>query len=194
MKYAAVAFLLAAQAETTQDNSLTDVAHVMEGLIMGALDAEFTDLEHCIQDAEKTITDVESAYNHLKAKDVKDVIEGLKDIGAAVMDIKNAVSDCKGIAGDFEKLAVVAVEFSNPETAVIHIGKDLIIHGIDIYHEVKASINAFEESPRNWYGFGFNIGKAAAQILIGMEEEEKNFKETTDVAIAKAVEENMFLY
>merc|ERR1711988_1390081 len=108
------------------------------------------------------------------------------------MEIKKAMTDCKDIGQDWTKLATMAAEFSNPETAVVHIGKDLILHGKDIYNEVKASIDAWDKDPRDYYNFGFNIGKAAAQVLIGAEEEAK--AEVTEVTIAKAVEENLFLY
>merc|ERR1719491_1500701 len=143
MKFTAAALLLAtAQAnETTttqvQDSNLTDAAHVVEGVLMGALDAEFADIEHCIDDGEAVITDLKAAYKHLSAKDAKDVIEGLKDVGKSLFVIKKAMSDCKGIVTDFTKLGEMAAEFSNPATAVVHIGEDILIHGVDIYHEVR---------------------------------------------------------
>merc|ERR1712032_1043793 len=174
MKYAA-ALLLATSvyAEELPQDAKMDVLHVVEGVLMGALDAEFQDIEHCIQDGEAVFTDVKNAYTHLSSKNAKEVVEGLKDIGMALTEIKAAMTDCKDIEKDWTKLATMAAEFSNPETAVVHIGKDLLIHGIDIYHEVESSINAWEKDPRDYYNFGFNIGKAGAQILIGKEAEEK---------------------
>lgn len=173
MKFTAAALLLATstQAKAMPKDTLTDVTHVFEGVLMGALDAEFQDIEHCIVDGEHVVTDVENAYQHLKSKDVQNVIEGLKDVGDALMQIKKMMSDCKDIKQDFTKLAEMAAIFSNPESAAVHIGKDLIVHGVDIYHEVKASISAYEKNPRDYYDFGFNIGKAAAQIILGQEDE-----------------------
>ena len=211
MKFTAAALLFAAtQAEEftqvaqpvqTDDNDMKDFVHVVEGVLMGALDAEFGDIEHCIEDGEAVITDVKNAYTHLAAKNAKDVIEGLKDMGEALFEIKKAMSDCKGIVTDFTKLGKMAAEFSNPVTAVVHIGEDLLIHGVDIYHEVHGAINAWEKDPRDYYNFGFNMGKAAAQILLGKEAEEKAAAEEkakreaeTEAIVAKAVEENMFLY
>merc|ERR1719223_736627 len=192
MKYTAAALLLATTvygADMPQDTKM-DVVHVIEGVLMGALDAEFKDIEHCIQDGEAVITDAENAYKHLASKNAKEVIEGLKDIGMALAEIKKAMTDCKDIEKDWAKLGEMAAEFSNPETAVVHIGNDLLLHGKDIFNEVKESINAWEKDPIDYYNFGFNIGKAAAQVLIGAEEE----AQATEVTIAKAVEDQLFLY
>merc|ERR1719454_740257 len=187
MKFTYAALLLATSAYAKDvempDNDLKDVAHVFEGVLMGALDAEFQDIEHCIQDGEAVLTDLEAAYKHLSAKDAKDVIEGLKDVGEALYAVKKAMTDCKDIEKDWTKLGEMAAEFSNPTTAVVHIGKDLLIHGVDIYHEVQASIDAWEKDPRDYYKFGFNIGKAAAQILIGKELEEAERAKATEEAI-----------
>ena len=170
MKFTTAALLLAtSQANAMPADAKKDVLHVVEGVLMGALDAEFPDLEHCIQDGEKFYHDVENAYKHLKSKNVKQVIEGLKDIGDGLMTIKKAMSDCKGIKKDWAKLEEMAAVYSNPESAVVHIGKDLVIHGHSIYKELKESIKDYEKSPRDYYGFGFNVGKAAAKILVGEE-------------------------
>lgn len=148
---------------------MTEAIQVMEGVLFGALDAEFKDIEHCIEDGEDIIKDVELAWSDFKAKDVKHVVDGLKIVGQALVKVKDAVSDCKGIEGDFAKLAEMAAVFSNPESAVIHIGKDIVIHGISIWHEVSAAVHAIDSNPRQYYDFGFNIGKAAAQVFIGEE-------------------------
>jgi hypothetical protein len=175
MKFTTAAALLLAtstqaKAPMPQDTKM-DVVHVVEGVLMGALDAEFQDIEHCIQDGEKIITDVEHAYSHLKTKDAKKIIEGLKDIGDALMAVKSAMTDCKDIEKDWKKLEEMALVFSNPQSAVVHIGKDIIVHGHDIFKEIKGAIKAYDTTPRDYYHFGFNVGKAGAQIILGEESE-----------------------
>ena len=90
-----------------------DAAQVMEGMIMGTLDAEFKDIEHCVQDGEAIIQDVENAFKDFKSRDFHDIMEGLKAVGHALMEVKSAVTDCQGSVGDFEKLTEMAVIFSN---------------------------------------------------------------------------------
>ena len=163
MKLTAAALLLAASTNAKQQplgTTTADAAKVMEGLLMGAIDAEFQSLEHCILDGEAIIKDVIAATNDFKTKDVKKIVEGLKYVGDAIKQTQSAVKDCKGVEGDFEKLTKMAAYFSNPESIVIHIGKDLVIHGHDIYKEIKGAISAYDK--HDYYNFGFEIGKAAA--------------------------------
>lgn len=138
---------------------------------MGVLDAEFKDIEHCIEDGEAIIHDAENVWKDFQSHDFHDITLGLKAIGDALFKVKSALTDCKGVVGDFKKLGELAVVFSNPESVVWHIGKDLIVHGVDIWHECSAAVTAIESQPRQYYNFGFNIGKAAAQIIIGEEGE-----------------------
>lgn len=55
-------------------------------------------------------------------------------------EIKTAIVDCRGIVVDIAKLDKMAAIFSNPASFAFHIGKDLIVNGVQIYHEVSDSI------------------------------------------------------
>ena len=176
MKFATAALLLSSSAAASKpqnipEGTLDDVTQVFEGVLIGALEAEFPHVEHCITDSESFVKDVEAAYGHFKSEKVDDIIAGLKDVGMALLAVKNAMSDCSGITGDFTKLGEMALVFSSPESFAIHIGKDIIVHGHDIYNEVKGAVSAFDAVPRDYRDFGLNIGKAAAQIVIGKEGE-----------------------
>jgi hypothetical protein len=72
----------------------------------------------------------------------------------------------------------MSVAFSNPASLSWHIGKDLVVHGVDIYHEVMAAVSAMESNPKKFYDFGFNVGRAGAQIIVGQEGPEE-IPETT---------------
>lgn len=148
-----------------------DAAEITAGLLMGAIDADFGDLHSCITDGELIVKDAENAWNDFKSKDIHDITNGLKALGDAAFKIKAALTDCKAIKGDFEKLAQLAASFSNPESVAWHLGKDLIVHGVDIFNEIEAAVAAMEANPRDYYHFGYNVGKAGAQIIIGEEQE-----------------------
>jgi len=147
------------------ENTLEDVLEIVGGVLKGAIDADFADLDQCIDDGEGIITDVENAVNHFKSKNINDIIAGLKDVGDILTKVEDALKSCEAIEGDFEKLKQMAAYFSSPSGALIHIGKDIVVHGIDIYHEVTAAVKAMEE--KQYYNFGYNVGKAGAQILLG---------------------------
>jgi hypothetical protein len=58
------------------DQKLVDI---VSGALMGALDAEgFTDIEHCIQDAEHVFTDAKAAIADFEEGSVSSVIDGVK--------------------------------------------------------------------------------------------------------------------
>merc|ERR1739838_1117435 len=51
----------------------------------------------------------------------------------------------------------------------MHVGQDILIHGVDIINEVSDSITQFKNS--EYEAFGEDLGKALAQILVGMEKQ-----------------------
>ena len=125
---------------------IKDVAEVAGGFLMGALDQEFPNIEHCIEDGEEIFTNFENAYHHLIKKDKKDILLGLQDIGKALTELKTTLADCKEIKADLAKLKEIAAEFSNPKNAIIHIGKDIIIHGRDMLQPSAVRLTAIGQA------------------------------------------------
>jgi len=159
---------------TTNDKATThvpatphDIAKVIEGVIKGAVDAEFSDLDKCVDDGVGIIEYVWDAVKKFKSENPDEVIKGIKDIGVILETAGAALTDCKDIKADLSKLTEMAAYFSNPETAVVHIGKDIMVHGVDIIKEITAAVKAMDQ--KDYYNFGLNIGKAASQILVGNE-------------------------
>lgn len=65
----------------------------------------------------------------------------------------------------------MAAAFSSPTAFAWHVGKDLLVNGVDIYHEIDTAVG--DAKSGNWKDFGFNVGEAAAKVLIGSEEKTK---------------------
>lgn len=59
----------------------------------------------------------------------------------------------------------MAKVFTNPIELTYNVGKALILHGINIYDEISASVTSF--SAGNYNTFGFNMGKALAEVFLG---------------------------
>lgn len=143
-----------------------EVAEVVEGILIGALKAEgLTSIEDCIKDGETIFSDVKDGIALLKKGDAADELAGLKKIGAGVVEIKQAVSDCKGIVADFETLGKMAAVYSNPWSFAYHVGKDLIVNGVTIFHDTESSITNYEAG--KFEAMGENIGDALAKLLVG---------------------------
>ena len=77
------------------------------------------------------------------------------------------MSDCSHIAADWEKLLDMVEIFSSPESFAYHVGKDLLVNGVDILHEIEAAVTDYES--KNWSAFGENVGEATAKVILGAE-------------------------
>jgi len=64
-----------------------------------------------------------------------------------------------------EHLIDWAKGFSNPWSFAYHVGKDLLVNGVQIFHEVEDAVDQYEAG--NFKGFGQDIGKALAQVFVG---------------------------
>jgi hypothetical protein len=77
------------------------------------------------------------------------------------------MKDCSSIKADWAKLEEIAKNFSSPKALVWHLAKDLIVNRVEITKEVQSSIEDYEK--KDWKNFGYQVGKAAAQVLLGEE-------------------------
>lgn len=107
------------------------------GILEGAIEAEGLDnIQKCLADAKEVVGDAETAFKDFETKDPSKIIDGIKVVADLVKTIKAGVTDCKGVAGDWKKLEAMIEVFSSPESFAYHVGKDLLINGTDIYHEI----------------------------------------------------------
>jgi len=70
-----------------------------------------------------------------------------------------------------EDLAKAVKQINSPKTFAFHIGKDLVVNGADIYHEVMAAISDYHA--KQWLNFGVQIGLALHKLIISVDVEEK---------------------
>ena len=172
--------LIGASAAPSNDDKMLKIT---EGILKGALDAEgFTDITQCIKDGEEIVQDAEAAYKDFEGHSASEIVDGLKKVADAIKTIKAGMSDCSHLKADWEKLEAMAAVFSNPSSFAFHVAKDLLVNGVDIYHEINTAIGDYKSE--DWMGFGENVGMAAAKVLIGSEQAQK------EAAIAIAAEDN----
>ena len=151
-----------------QQNDLTQVEQIVGGFLKGALHAEgFDDILKCIHDGETIVKDSEDAYAHFSKKDVQDVVAGLADVVDIIKTVEAGMSDCSHIVADWTKLADMVAIFSSPESFAYHVGKDLLVNGVDILGEIEAAVTDYES--KNWSDFGENVGEATAKVILGAE-------------------------
>ena len=159
------------------------MVQIVEGFLKGAVEAEgLTDIEKCIQDAEGVIQDAETAVTDFEKKDLQDIVAGFKAVADLVNKVKQGMQDCGHLQNDIKKLETIVATYTNLPAFAWHVGKSLLVNGVEIYHDINSAITNYRAS--NWEQFGENVGDASAKVFLGATELEKVFPE----------DKNLFLY
>ena len=116
-----------------------------------------------------TPPDLDKAIEDIKEKSVDRVKEGIKLIGESLTEVFNAITECKGAVEAVENILSVLKEFSSPYSFAFHVGKDLLVNGVNIIHEISAAIDDWDA--QSYRDCGVQIGTALNQLLIGAEEQ-----------------------
>jgi hypothetical protein len=142
------------------------MVQIVEGFLKGAVQAEgLTDIEKCIQDVEGVVSDAETAIADFEKKDLSDIVAGFKALADLVGKVKSGMSDCGHLSDDLHKLETIVAVYTNLPAFAWHVGYDLLVNGVDIYHDIDSAISNFKSS--NWEQFGENIGDASAKVFLG---------------------------
>jgi len=89
----------------------------------------------------------------------------LKKIGEALESIPTAMTECKAGETEIKNLVDMIKNFKSPMSFAYHVGKDLLVNGVSIYHDIKGAINAYQA--KEYEVFGYDIGHALSSIFIG---------------------------
>ena len=145
---------------TRYEFTLVDLGQFTIGLLEGAAEAEVPDVMTCIHDGETLISEIETTYADFKKETFDGVKAGIEMIGTIVTSITTDVQDCSAGIHGIEALVHIAEGFSSPWSFAYHVGKDLLVNGVEIYHEVDDAIAQYEAG--DFKAFGVDIGKALA--------------------------------
>lgn len=141
-----------AEVAVVPERSAVDVKKledIVGGMLKGALDAEgFDDINSCIADAETIFKDAEDAFKDFETKDASKIIDGIKKVADILTEVQKGMSDCSHLKADWKKLADMAAVFSSPSAFAYHVGKDLMINGVDIFHEIEDAVTQYQQ--QNW--------------------------------------------
>jgi hypothetical protein len=143
---------------------LSEVAKFVEGFIYGVVKEESTNLETCITDVESIAKDVEISVNEFKKENFDGIKAGLLDLGNAVKLIPSSVATCKAIEQDLSGIVKMAEIFANPLSLIYHVGKNLVVNGIDIFKKIASALIAYGEG--DYFTFGANVGEAMAEVFL----------------------------
>ena len=80
---------------------------------------------------------------------------------------KGLTSQKMGIMVDLKKLESMIEIFASPMSFIYHVGKDLLVNGVQIYHEIEDATVQYKKG--NWEQFGIDLGMATAKTILGEE-------------------------
>jgi hypothetical protein len=142
------------------------MVQIVEGFLKGAVEAEgLTDIEKCIQDAEGVVQDAETAITDFEKKDLNDIVSGFKALADLVTKVKAGMQDCGHLSDDMHKLETIIATYSSLPAFAWHVGKSLLVNGVEIYNDINSAITDYRAS--NWEKFGEDIGDASAKVFLG---------------------------
>ncbi len=134
MNKLALALFLGSSLAKTQLADNQKMVEIVKGFLKGAIEAEgFNDIETCITDVEHVVSDAETAFTDFESKDVHKIVDGFKQLVDLMRTLKSGMQDCSSLKADWQKLEDMAAVFSSPSSFAWHVGKDLLVNGVQIY-------------------------------------------------------------
>jgi len=86
-------------------------------------------------------------------------------VGEAVKQLPDDIKACKAALSDVQALISAIKSMTSPATYAFHVGKDLIVNGRDIYHEIYTAVDDYKA--KKWTDFGIQLGTALRKLVIG---------------------------
>jgi len=134
-------------------------ALLVKGLLEGLIQAEFPDLDTCVQNSENIFEDVEMAVQDFKKKDLQDIMKGITLVGQAIRDLPADLNQCKSTTGNIDKIKEWAQIFKHP----IQLAKVMIPNVIQ--HEAQI-LGDVQDISAQWSNANFEqVGEDVADIL-----------------------------
>jgi hypothetical protein len=148
--------------------STKTVEEVLAGVVEGfGLSVE----KECFDDAKSEFTRFDSAVVSIEKKDADDVKQGIAQLATAAQEIPSLIQACKSAEQDAkaeaEKIEKALELMKHPMQFAYHVGHDLLLNRVDIFHEVDAAVTAYKAA--QWEVFGQNVGAALNKLIVGTE-------------------------
>ena len=144
--------------------SKSDVALFAEGFLEGILGTKYSDLEKCSTDIEEVALILKKAVEDIEKKTFSSVKLALHEISDAVHRFPIILKDCSIVEEDYKKILEMIKIFEHPFSLVYHVGKNLVVNGIDIFRKTHEAIEDFEN--HDYFDFGYYLAEAIEEIFL----------------------------
>lgn len=121
-------------------------------------------VDTCVEDSLDFYKQVETAVEAFVGKDSEGVADGLRQVGVAVgHTLPKALRVCHASYAEIADLIKAYSAFTTPESFAYHMGKDLLVNGVDIYKTMNGAIGAWKA--KQYHAFGYDIGHALKDLM-----------------------------
>ena len=167
MKTFALAMTAAAATAWSTNYTLTadDAVQFTEGLVEAAIGKEVPDVITCLTDLNTLSSNVETAFNDFKKETFSGVRDGIEMIGTIAEGISTDLQNCEAVEPEFQQLIDMAKKFKSPWSFAYHVGKDLLVNGVEIYHDIDGAVTAYNSG--DYRTFGTDVGDALHAVFVG---------------------------
>jgi len=86
-------------------------------------------------------------------------------MGTIAESISNDLQNCEAVEPEFEQLIAMAEQFKSPWSFAYHVGKDLLVNGVEIYNDIDGAVTAYNGS--DYKTFGTDVGDALHAVFVG---------------------------
>lgn len=190
--------MIAADLQDDKERVILILKGVVEGIAEEA-HLGFESIDDCIRDSTVVLQDLVEAVQLLKSQDPSSVSQGIKKIGEAIQVLPNAINECR--SGEQEMQAIARLltgllgQLRSPWSFAFKIGKNLIVNGVEIYHETEAAVHDWDS--QEFEDFGRQVGKILYQLLVKQEMVMvQQYVDSTEIALQvfEGVVEGIFIY
>jgi hypothetical protein len=176
--FAAIAVVGVAQ---TQAGLIENIADVVEGVFIGALDKEGAGkyTQECVKDSQAIWDDLYQGVEDFEKLTFTGVADGIQVFGEALTMVDNDFKECgKAAELELEKFEKMLDLFVHPFSLAYTVGVNLLLNGIDILYLTGAAVEDWKHG--QFVDFGTELGKILVDVLGGQDDSAKKPEELTE--------------
>jgi len=145
-------------------NPAQEAIDTVEGILVGAFGDEGKQAVVCLEDGEAIVIDIEKAVKEFEQGGVTHIVQGLYYIGEALEELPKEFQGCEAAEGLLDDFEVIIEEFKDPKDLAVHVGKEILWHGKNIYNDIKGAETHFKAA--EYEPAGENVGDIVKILFI----------------------------
>lgn len=121
----------------------------------------------CIVDGDRAELQFARAIKAFEKKNFMGAERGIKLTGEAISELSTTIQECETTKADktqFKRLEIMVKSWKHPRKLIFHVGKDLLVNGVDIFSEIADAMVQYHK--KNYMAFGSDLGEAIVKTFL----------------------------